>query len=239
MKTNLSICSAVALTFAALLACSSAQAVPVTLTKLTGITGGVVAGTAVYKADLSSLGLANILSVGISDNSVGLGGAGGQFSGFDLDAIKLSTTNCADAACASAAAGLSVFDFLTGVVFSPGAQRVPPDAKLFGTDVSGNAVDNSIATLGAFDGESTTLTPFGFLSLGDTGSIDFNLTAAASTAGLFLYIGEVGDNGEVAAGSIVVRDTRTVPEPGSLALALLGLTGAALGVRRHRPSPRG
>lgn len=223
----------------ALVACSAASAVPVTLTKLTGITGGAVAGTAVYKADLSSAGLGSILSIGISDNSGSLGGAGGQFSGFDLDAIKLSTTDCADAACASAAGGLSVFDFVTGVVFNPGAQRIPVGAKLFGTDAGGTGLDNAVATLGAFDGESTTVTPFGFLSLGDTGSIDFNLTSAASTAGLFLYIGEVGDNGEVAAGAIVVREGRTVPEPGSLALAMLGLTGAALGFRRRPPSLRG
>ena len=93
--------------------------------------------------------------------------------------------------------------------------------------------------LGTFDGESSTITPFGFLSMGDTGSIDFDLSSAVSTAGLFLYIGEVGDNGEVAAGAIVVREGRTVTEPGSLALALLGLTGAALGLRCRPPSPRG
>src|ERR1700741_5457333 len=77
---------------------ASATAVPVTFTKLTGLTGGSPAATAVYKADLSGLGVANIQSITISDNSSGLGGAPGQFSGFDLDAIKLSTTNCADAA---------------------------------------------------------------------------------------------------------------------------------------------
>src|SRR5580765_3519348 len=75
-------------------AAAVAQAGPVTFTKLTGITGGSPAGTAVYQADLSGLG--NILSITISDNSSGLGGAPGQFSGFDLDAIKISATNCGD-----------------------------------------------------------------------------------------------------------------------------------------------
>ena len=235
MKCNLSIRWVV---LAAVVACSAANAVPVSLTKLTGITGGTLANTAVYKADLSGVGFGSILSVGIRDNSGGVGGAAGQFSGFDLDAIKLSTTDCADAACSSVAMGISVFDFLTGVVFHPGAQRIPVDAKLFGTDASGSSLDNAVATLGTFDGESSTITPFGFLSMGDTGSIDFNLNSAVSTAGLFLYIGEVGDNGEVAAGAIVVREGRTVPEPGSLALALLGLTGMALGIKRRLPSPR-
>jgi hypothetical protein len=204
---------------------TAAQAAPVSFTKLSGVTGGTPAGTAVFKADLSSVGLATILSIGITDNSAGLGGAVGQFSGFDLDAIKLSTTDCADAACATALVGLSVFDFFSGVIFNPGLQRAPVGPRLFGTDATGTAVDDAVATLGSFDGNSTTVTPGGFLSLGDTGVINFNLTGAVSTAGLFLYIGEVGDNGEVAAGSIVVRDT-PVPVPPSLALVALGLVGA-------------
>jgi hypothetical protein len=218
---------------AALALAAAAQAVPVTLSKLTGVTGGTLAGTAVYKADLSGIGLASILSIGIRDNSSGLGGAAGQFSGFDLDAIKLSTTDCSDAACAKTAAGLSVFDFTTGTIFAPGSQRAPTDPKLFGTDALGTAVDDAVATLGLFDGESSTVTPFGFLSLGDNGAIDFNLTSAASTLGLFLYIGEVGDNGEVAAGAIIVRDTNSLPEPGGLVLLGLGAAGLASWRRRR------
>ena len=212
---------------------SNAFAVNVTLTELTGVTGGTLAATGVFKANLSSVGLASILSIQIADNSVGLGGAAGQFSGFDLDAIRLSTTDCATAACAAGLVGLSVFDFVAGTTFSPGAQRLPVDPKLFGTDASGLAVNNAVATLGSFDGEATTVTPFGFLSLGDNGSITFNLTAAVSTAGLFLYIGEVGNNGEVAASSIRVLDNR-VPEPDSLALAGLALAGLLVTGRKSR-----
>ena len=219
---------------AALALASAAHAVPVSLTKLTGLTGGVVGNTAVYKADLSTIGLATILSIGIRDNSSGLGGAAGQFSGFDLDAIKLSTTDCADAACAKAAAGLSVFDFLAGIVFTPGTQRAPADPKLFGTDASGTAVDDAVASLGLFDAESIAGPgAFGFLSMGDNGAIDFNLTAVTSTTGLFLYIGEVGDNGEVAAGSIIVRDVTSLPEPTGMALFGLLAAGAAT-LRRRR-----
>ena len=233
MKFRHQLHAAAAVSLLSGLLASNAFAVNVTLTQLTGVTGGTLAATGVFKADLSSIGLASILSIQIADNSVGLGGSAGQFSGFDLDAIRLSTTNCATAACAAGLVGLSVFDFVAGTTFSPGAQRLPADPRLFGTDASGLAVNNAVATLGSFDGESTTVTPFGFLSLGDNGTINFNLTAAVSTAGLFLYIGEVGNNGEVAASSIRVLDNR-VPEPGSLALAGLALAGLVVTGRKSR-----
>jgi hypothetical protein len=219
---------------AAALASFDAAALPVTFNKLAGVTGGTLAATAVYKADLSVLGLGSVLSIGIQDASAGLGGAPGQFSGFDLDAIKLSHADCASAACAAGATGISVFDFVAGTVIVPGVQRAPADARLFGTDASGSALDNAVATLDLFDAESTTTLPGadGFISLGDGGRIDFNLTAALNTAGLFLYIGEVGDNGEVAAGTIDVRDSH-VPVPGTWSLAALGLVALCAGSRRR------
>jgi hypothetical protein len=200
-----------------------------TFTELTGVTGGSPAATAVFRADLSGLGLATIESLTIRDSNSKIGGASGQFSGFDLDAVKLSTTSVPDASGAAALAGLAVFDFSSaGTLFFPGTQRPPIDPALFGT--LGGQVDNSVATLGAFDGNSTTVVPGadGFVSLGDGGRVIFNLTSAVPTTGLFLYIGEVGNNGEVAAGTIFASDTPTVPVPGTLYLlgsGLLGLVG--------------
>jgi hypothetical protein len=142
---------------------------------------------------------------------------------------------------AAALAGLSVFDFsAAGTVFSPGAQRAPVDPKLFGTNAAGNQVDNAVATLGLFDGNSTTAIPgaFGFVSMGDGGTLGFNLTSPVSpTPGLFLYIGEVGDNGEVAAGTIQVSDERLppVPEPSTFIVwSLLGSVAVGIGWWQRR-----
>jgi PEP-CTERM motif len=219
----------------ALIVVTPALAVPVTFTQLTGTTGGVPAATGVFKADLSTLGLGNILSITITDSNSTVGGSGGQFSGFDLDAILLSTVDCPTAACAASAIPLSAFIFAnSNVLFSPGTQRLPVDPKLFGTTASGLAVDFSLASLGLFDGNATTgPTAAGFISLGDGGSITFNLSAALSTAGLFLYIGEVGDNGEVAASNITVQNTR-VPEPETFGLFTLGCLGLRWAHHRKR-----
>ena len=202
--------------------------VPVTFTKLTGTTGGSIAETAVYRADLTGLLSSSLASITISDASFGLGGAAGQFSGFDLDAIKLSYTSVGTAADAQGLAGLSVFNFAAGTIFTPGAQRAPVDPKLYGTGPLGSTVDNAVATLGGFDAVSSITTPFGFLSMGDGGVLSFNLTIPQSVTGLYLYIGEVGDNGEVAAGSIIVSDRPvSVPDGGST-LVLLGVALAGL-----------
>lgn len=207
---------------------ATASAADLTFSKLTGLTGDPgAAQTAVYAADLSTLG-GTFQSITIGDASGNFGGAAGQFSGFDLDAIKLSTQFCTTAACAASAVGLSLFNFTSGVVFSPGTQRAPTDPKLFGTGPAGNTLDNAVARLGLFDGFSSTVTPDGFLSLGDNGTISFNLSSELSGSGLYLYIGEVGDNGEVAGSSIRVSQN-AVPEPTTwLTLVLgFGILGAA------------
>lgn len=209
-----------------------AQAAPLTLTKLSGVTGGTQANTAVFRANLESAGIGTFQSITIRDNSAGLGGSAGQFSGFDLDAIVISNQFCTTAACAKGLTGLSVFDFLGGTFFTPGGQRAPTDPKLYGTNAAGTGVDNAVATLGQFDAESSVVTPFGFLSMGDNGVLSFNLTSLLSTAGLYLYVGEVGDNGEALAGSFTISDQR-VPEPGALSLVLAALAAGAVARRRR------
>jgi hypothetical protein len=66
----------------------------------------------------------------------------------------------------------------------------------------------AIAKLTSFDANNTTdPTATGFVSLGDSGKIGFDLKSSiASGQPLYLYLGEVGENGEVAAGDISVSN---------------------------------
>ena len=215
---------------------AGALTIPVTFTKLDGVTGGTFAATAVYKADLSGVSLASISSVSIRDSGVPVGAAG-PFSGFDLDAVVLSATEISAAEDVSTLKPLSVFDFSpAGTSFTPGGQRFYAGPNLFGTDSSGARVDNSVATLGVFDGNSTTDVPpgFGFVSMGENGVLRFDLTSGVAPAGVFLYIGEVGDNWEVVTGLITVSDVRVAPEPSSLILLGSGLLGLTAATRRKR-----
>ena len=196
---------------------SYAKSIPVTFTKLTGLTGGSQKITGVYRADLSGLPLTSLQSITIIDNSDGLGGAKGRFTGFDLDAIMLSNTLSVQASSVQSLPTLPLFDFTPrGTMFGPGRQRPPTAPRLFGTYSTGGGVDNAIATLGSFDGNGGWLFSLGmdgFISMGDHGVLSFNLTTPVSLEGLFLYIGEVGDNGEVVAGEILISDIPVKPTP--------------------------
>lgn len=197
----------------------SSRQVP--LTKLPGLIGGTPARTTVYMADLSNLGLTNIGSVAILDNSAGSGGASGQFSGIDLDALRLSTISCSDASCVANLSAPPILNISPGrVVFAPGSQRPPADPKLFGTDLTGAAVDFATASLSSFDANAGPSNPDkrGSLSLGDGGILIASLQNPISTSGLNLYIGEVGD-AEMSTASVIISDA-ALPVSDQLAAAI-------------------
>lgn len=193
----------------------------------TRLSGSVAQGTAIFRADLTSIGFDDVLSITLIDSNSKIGGSNGQYSGFDLDAIKLSNVFATTAASASNAASINEFDFNpTGTIFNPGSQRAPQDSKLNGTNGTGLAVDPSFATLNVFD---AIFFGTGSVTLGDGGSISFNLKNGVSTENLYLYLGEVsGSAGEALNGTLLVSDVATVPVPGALWLfgsAMLGLSG--------------
>jgi hypothetical protein len=232
---------------------ATAATFDVNFTQLAGSinTGANTNEIGIFRADLSGLG-SDLNSILFQDGN-SLEGATGQFSGFDLDSIKLSTTLIDNATDINTFAGLNVFDFsAANTVFTPGNQRGTVAPALFGSD--GGTVNNAVATLGSFDGnlidpdlsnnDPTDLVGNGFISLGDGGSILFNLTNAVSTNGpLYLYVGEVGNNGEfpgaitaTVADVIVDPEPVSVPEPASIAaLSLMGIYFASR--RRQTTKP--
>lgn len=226
---------------------ATAATLNITFQKLPGVTGGNPAGTAVYYANLSNIDF-DISSITITDSNTTVGGTTGAFSGFDLDAIKLSSVLVNNATAVNGLSDLDAFNFTsTGTVFSPGTQRSPVNptdgaiaADLFGS-TSGN-INNAVATVQSFDANSTSAlkvnsanptTAFGFVSLGDGGRVSFNLTNTISTGSrpLYLYIGEVGDNGEVVNGQITISD-QPVQVPESASLAALSLVGIYFAAKR-------
>ena len=187
------------------------QAATVTL-NLTRLNGSVAEGTAIFRGDLTSVGFEDLLSITLVDSNSQTGGSNGQYSGFDLDAIKLSNILANTAAEANSALSIDEFDFSPpGTSFNPGSQRPPEDPKLSGTDDSGFAVDPTFATLNSFD---AIFFGTGSVTLGDGGSISFNLKNAVSTENLYLYLGEVsGSSGEALDGTLLVSDVPTIPIP--------------------------
>jgi hypothetical protein len=219
---------------AALLLLGSMQAhalsVGVSFSKLTGAIGG----TGVFKADLSSLppAFTDLASITLRDGG-GSDGSPGIWSGFDLDAVRLSTTNCADATCANGASSASAFDFVNALFAAGTLDPVPGGDPLAGPCLAGTTgcnVDNAKATMGAYDAAFASAPGSGFLSMGRGGTLGLNLFSTLALGGqLYLYVGEAGNNGETMRGLVTVSDApAVVPVPAAVWLfgsALIGLVG--------------
>lgn len=169
--------------------------------------------TQIFRADLSNIGI-DLNSFTIADSGSASGGLGGKFSGFDLDAVKLSHQKIDSALGINAIPSLDVLDFSpVGTIFTPGSQRPstsptvdPVQVNLNGT-LNGN-VNSGFATPGLFDAPSTgAIDRPGRFSLGDAGRVGFNLKSTIPAGNpLFLYVGEVGNNDGAPAGNISVSN---------------------------------
>lgn len=191
--------------------------IPITFVKI-GRTGE----NDIFRADLSNLNI-DIKSLRLTDSGSGLGGAGGVASGFDLGAIALSTMKIVSADGLDLDSGavlprLDVFDYSNGsITFDPGSQH-PSTGGNFPelADLTGSAsglVDTARVRFDLFSGPLyDDFNDPGTLTLGDGGSIAFDLTEPVSADGpLYLYIAESGGSGEVVSGTIDVSGDTAEP----------------------------
>jgi len=178
---------------------------------------GEVASTGVSRIDLSALGLTHINSFRIEDDNVISGGTGAA-SGYDLDFVKFSKVSFSSALEASNISDTSIDYHST--IFQAGYRQPYLAGQLsawnatnmFGTDSSGEInLDETTFSVRDYDDSVAG----GVLSLGESGSIQFNAPALATTS-LYMYIGNA-DSGN-AGFSVVISDQPTITDNSSLTL---------------------
>lgn len=159
---------------------------------------GMTGSSRIYRANLTGLGF-DINSLKLGDSGSGFGGSPGSASGFDIDSVVLSRSKVdsfADYAAFNSMSKLNVLSFtVADTEFVGGTLRPATDDTDLLSTVNG-LPDFGRATLGLLDSAGTIASP-GFLSMGDGGSLGLDLTETVSTEEpLYLYIAEVGGNGE-------------------------------------------
>jgi Ca2+-binding RTX toxin-like protein len=200
---------------------SYAGDVPITFERV-----GFTNASTVYVANLAGLGI-DIRSLVLADSGSREGGATGRFSGFDLDALVLSDVRLENVTAATNLndTGLlprrDVFDFTNaGVTLTPGEQRAGDFQSI---DFNGT-INGLLAgvTLDRFDSTGSTATEFNqSVTLGDFGSIAFDLTQPVSTRQpLYLYVAEAGISAEEQLVGVVSASTDTVVPTGDLSTDL-------------------
>lgn len=217
------------------LASSPALAIPVTVTNVGG-----QGQTTLFRASLGGLALTELGSVTISDSNSGIGGSAGVFSGFDLDFVFLDLDG--NLATTDDRVFGSIFVFTTGAIrptadpaFQPTVSRPGPT---FGSSAA-DTIDHDLSTLNVrdatFPSAFTTSNSFGWLTLGDGGSLSIGFASPIPLAGTeALFFGEVGlGTGEQINATVEVSE-RVIPEPGTLGLVGLSLIGFGAGRRRMR-----
>ncbi|MFP7675720.1 DUF4214 domain-containing protein [Marivita sp. S0852] len=182
----------------------------------------------VYKVDLSDIGISFITSITIFDDQI-ISGGDGAASGFDLDYIALSSVDTISPTAVSELAEngqtVDVFDFVNGVVFTPGFSRNPTDPRWDRPNLFGTTEDNRYspleATLDVLEAQDQdvriSLTSAG-LSLGEGGSVTFTLTQPVASTDLFLYLADIGGGNDTGFVAFNI-------DPAELGVSLQGTTG--------------
>ncbi|MGD8808975.1 MAG: hypothetical protein PVG24_05185 [Gammaproteobacteria bacterium] len=195
-------------------------------------------GTLLQRIDLGqgATGLTSINTIVLTDISGGSGGDEGVFSGYDLDAFILDRdgdfNTSGDQVTLS---GLSLT--FTGGTTRPTADptklpSAPADVgTYFGTDFNTNSIKPGTTTLGTFDAVNIShiQNSDGFLTLGDGGELVISFADILTAGGLYLFIGEVGGQGE----AIQVEVPGQVPLPGAVWLFLSAIA-VLFGFSRRR-----
>ncbi|MEM9707888.1 MAG: hypothetical protein AAF871_03795 [Pseudomonadota bacterium] len=209
-----------------------------------GVETSAAEETALFRTDLAALALSSIAEIRLNDSNRRVGGADGAFSGFDVDAIFLDRDG--DAGTLGDQIFARSFAFDGGTLRDTGNAflRSRTAGPLNGSSAS-DAIDLGFATLDTID---AVFFETGSLSLGDGGSLTAFFDDVAVGASLFLFVGEVGDNGETINGLIEVAPSSApepateiealdIPQPIPLPAPLVLLAGAIfalVGMRRLR-----
>ncbi len=191
----------------------------------------------IFVADISNLNI-DIRSISLTDSGSRIGGLGGLASGFDIGAIALSRTllgpitDGTDLDTAGTLPRIDAFDFTNASMhFTPGTQHTPGGTFPYGENFPGSVnslVNADRVRFDLFNGPlyNDPSLP-GTLTLGDGGTVGFDLKAPVSAEGpLFLYIAESGGTGEVVTGAINIS-TDTIEPTGDLSsdMGAQGLAG--------------
>ncbi|MCB1492397.1 MAG: cadherin repeat domain-containing protein, partial [Rhodobiaceae bacterium] len=189
---------------------------------------GTVNNSTVYKATLTGLDI-DMQSITLNDSNLRTEGGDGQVSGFDLNSIMLSTVDIpvgGSLAGINTMSRLNVFDFsAAGTHYRAGDQRFDPldsfndAAPYLRGSLTDSLINNARATLQTLDVYDSFQN--GFVSLGDGGSIGFDLTTPVSTNGpLYLYVSEAdASTGETLTG-VISASTEQVEPAGDLSTDL-------------------